>query len=383
MQINYAISPYPTLLENMVAKAYEASSPNAEVASYTIPERDNTGTPTVGAGHQVPASISFTGLDRVPHVIRLFTASGNLLHWYDEQPKEDTITLFDPIFFKVGDGGTYTPITDSSTLSNPAFAGLEAKDLTIYQQGYMPLLPVIDYTISGNDVTLINGTVFELDQPWYILKRPQIITTPVNDSVVGKGFGGFIDVVADIDYIPGHLRKLIRLSGTGNYTFQVSTPVPIGYNHHFVNFGAEGSTPQINFSNGTLLWGSTPKSFLVIPFGSTVCFTWDGTHWNCTMNDIKTSAVPVAGDVIGMGNYIIGDVSATGPDTFVTVVHGLGIVGNYKVFGTLKGTYASRYTDNNVTWSAYDYTANDFKISLQEWAAGIQNLGFDYILIKQ
>ena len=90
MNINYAISPYPSLLQNMVAKVYEASSPFADVASFVILERNGAGVPTPGAGHQVPVSISFNGLDKVTHIVALYTASAELLHNYDVQPTVDT-----------------------------------------------------------------------------------------------------------------------------------------------------------------------------------------------------------------------------------------------------------------------------------------------------
>jgi len=382
MVINYHISPYPSLHENMVAKIYEASSPNAEVQSFTILEKDGSGTPTVGAGHQVPNSISFTGCDMVVHVVRLFTASGSLLHWYDVQPTIDVVTVFDPIYFKIGDGESLTPLEGTNTITNPAFIGSTAFDLSVFVEGQGFLHPNVDYSVSYTSL-FISGQVFEANQRWRIFKKPSVITTYVNDSVVGKGFGGFIDVVADIDYIPGHLRKLIRLSGTGHYTFPLATPVPIGYNHHFTQLGNEATAPKIKFLNGTLLYGATPKSELDIPFGSTVCLTWDGVHWNLTINGIKAGiSAPVAGDIVGNGSFHIGDISAAGADTFVTITHGFGLAYAYIVLATFKGTNASKYNDNNCGWSLYDYQPNSFKFAGQEFSTGVQDITLDYVLIK-
>jgi len=382
MNINLVLSPYPTLLEDIVVKIYETTNPTAEVQSFTAYERDSSGVITPGAGHHVHVSVSFNGCEPMTHIVRSFTASGTLLHEYDRQPTVDTTTIFDPIYFRVGDGGTYTPVSSTNYISNPEFDGLTAEQLSICQEGLGFILPAVDYTLAGPMLSLI-GSTFEDGQRWYITRKPEVITTYVNDSVVGKGFGGFLDVVANIDYVPGHLRKLIRFSGTGNYTFPSGASIPVGYIHSFNNFGTTGSLPQINFSNATLLYNGAPKSSMVVPFGSTFAVTFDGTNWNCILNDIKVaSSGPVIGDIIGMGNYFVGDVSATAPDTFITVAHGLSIVGPYKVLGTLKGTFASRLNDNNVSWSAYDYTPDNFKLGLQEWAAGIQNIGFDYVLVK-
>ena len=382
MNIFYHISPYPTLLENMVAKIYEASSPNAEVQSFTILEKNSSGVATVGAGHQVPNSVAFTGCDKVTHVVRLFTASGTLLHWYDVNPTEDVVIIFDPIFFKVGDGGTYTPTAGQPTLTNPAFTGLIATDLSIFQEGFRFLLPWIEYTMAGTVVTLINGTNFEDAQGWYIFKKTKAVTTIVNDSVVGKGIGGFIDIVADTNYIAGHLRKLIRFSGTGNYTFPVATSIPIGYNHVFTNFGTNPSTPQINFANGTLLYGGAPKSSLVLPFGSTCWFTWDGTNWNCTVYQINTT-LTASVEIVGKGSVAIGDVThAPGDSRTILEAHGLNLAYAYKVIWSLKGTTASRTFDDNVIGVVYDLQPNSFKIGINDVFGGTQNLTFDYILVK-
>ncbi len=229
-------------------------------------------------------------------------------------------------------------------------------------------------------VSLI-GTDFQDAQGWTIIKKPSIVTTPVNDSVVGKGFGGFIDVVADIDYAASHLRKVIRFSGTGNYTFPVGAEIPLHYNHVFNNFGTEGSTPQINFNNGLLLYGASPKSSLIVPFGSTVWLTWDGTNWNCTvMQAGAVSTGPVAGDVVGLGSYVMGDV-ATG-DNYFTVTHGLAIPYAYRVFGVLRGTSATKAADNICNWAVFDLLNNSFKVTITEQYNGVQNITFDYELKK-
>ena len=368
----------------MVAKIYEASSPLAEVQSFIIVEKNSSGVPTVGAGHQVVNSVAFNGVDKVTHIVRLYTASGTLLHWYDVQPTVDTVALFDPIYFQVGDGGTNTPAAGQNQLINPAFIGSVAADLSIYQEGFAFLIPGVDYNLTYNTV-LLTSTFFDNGQRWRIFKKPVVLTTPVNDSVVGKGFGGFVNVVADISFDVTHLRKLIRLSGTGNYSFNNSLILPIGYNHHFTHFGTEGTTPRINFFNASLNWGASSKSFLYMTFGSTACFTWDGTQWNCTMNSIKDSTVvaPVSGNIIANGETYVGDVSATGRDTLITVTHGLGIGYAYRVFGNLKGTIPSLLNDNNVTWTAYDYQANSFKVALQEFASGVQNITFEWFLMKK
>jgi hypothetical protein len=304
-----------------------------------------------------------------------------LLHEYDIEATEDIVSVFDPIYFRVGDGEPGTPAADQSILVNPAFGGMAAEDLSVNQEGLGFLQPGDDYTLSGTTLTLTNSK-FYTGQRWRIFKTPEVIKAPVNDSVVGKGFGGFVDVVSNIDYAPGHLRKLIRFSGTGNYTFPAGVNLPIGYNHVFQNFGQSGSAPEINFDNGILIYGTTPKSFLALPFGSTVWLTWDGTHWNFTVNGVvvSSSVVPKPGDIVGQGVFTIGDVPGT--DTGYTVTHGLGLNYSYRVLGSIRSNNSNHARDNTVTWAWYDALADSFKLTMQEIYGEAQDIAFDYVLVK-
>src|SRR5690348_6292272 len=99
MEINYHISP-SALTEDFIIKIYEAQAPTAEVGTLTVP-----------APHTAPYSVSFTGLDKIPHILKMFGAtSGTLLHSFDDLPTENVVTIFDDIKFKIGDGGALTPI---------------------------------------------------------------------------------------------------------------------------------------------------------------------------------------------------------------------------------------------------------------------------------
>lgn len=379
MTINYVISPYPALLENMVAKVYESQAPTAEVASFTILEKDNTGTPTVGAGHQVPNNISFSGLDFIPHILRLFTAGGTKLHEYDVLPTVDTVTVFDPVCFVVGDGGTYTPASGSSVIINPMFSGLSENEVMISKEGFRSLLPVTEYTNSGDSISLLGGITMATGEGWYILLLPKVITTPVNDSVVGKGFGGFVTISTNTDYTASHLRKLIRLSGTGDYTFPVAANIPIGYLHQFNNFGTNPSTPKINFSNGTLLYDGSPKSFIDMPFGSTACFTWDGANWNCIQ--YYTAIATPAVEIVAKGSYYFGDLAVG--DNLTTITHGLALGYSYRVLGSLRSTIPTWAASNNCWWTYLNVLPNSFQVSVQEaLGSGTQDITFDYIIVK-
>lgn len=377
MNVFYHISPYPALLENMVAKIYEAQSPLAEVGSVTLP------TP-----HTSPVSVSFTGLDKVTHIIKLFGAvSGTLLHNYDIQPTADVITVFDPIHFRIGDGGLNTPALFADTYTNSVMAGLLATDYLVYRKGQGFLTEAIDI---NNNVTLggftlaTEGDSFQDQEDFIIQRIPKAIATPVNDSVVGKIFGGFVNVNTLTDYIPGHLRKLIRLSGTAawyRFPAALGLNVPIGYSHRVTNFGVTGETAKVIFDNATLLWGGSPKTFLDIPFSATCEFTFDGTNWNCVMyNSVAPTAATPVGIISYIGSASIGNVA--GSDMLVNIPIPDQLTTNYRILGNLIGIGSNWNDDNDVMFILVQKTATAFKIALREVSNGNQNLVFEYVIIK-
>lgn len=374
MEINYSISPYPSLTQNMVARLYETQSPLAEIDNRVIP------TP-----HNNPVYISFTGLDKVPHIVMLFTASGTLLHQYDVQPSENVVTVFDPIFFKIGDGAIKTPAVGSTIYSNNDLASLTNIDLVISRDGRMQY-PGIHYDVDilGGFHLLIAGDQFEQDVEWVIQRTPDAVVNPVNDSVVGKQFGGFLTVNNTVQhYVPAHLRKLIRLSGAaGEYYFDAGVDVPIGYVFRFVNFGPYGNvndTANIFFNNAPLLWGNTTVSSFALPYKATAEFCFDGANWNCTMNtNISNSPAPF-GKIVHMGRFNVGDV-ATQFSSIVTIPTQPD--NNYWIVGSLVGLNANIDIDNDVFATFSQLTPTSFIFILREIQGFIQNLRFDYVIMR-
>jgi hypothetical protein len=57
------------------------------------------------------------------------------------------------------------------------------------------------------------------------------------------------------------------------------------------------------------------------------------------------------------------------------------INGNYVVAGNLR-SYGTLSSDNNGTWMVRDKSANGFTLVLQDNGGGVQNLGFDYVIIS-
>jgi hypothetical protein len=373
MQINYVISPYPALPIDMVARVYESQAPLAEI--------DNV---VITAPHIAPVAVSFTGLDRIPHIVRLFTVAGTLLHNFTIEPTEDLITVFSPIFFKIGDGAPNTPLVDTNTYTNTALAGKDNTNVQVFANGALRY-PGLHYDtdLSGGFHLLQVGDVFEDGTEWMVLQVPEVVATPVNDSVVAKIFGGFVDVVNVVrNYGPSDLRKLIRLSGaTGSYSFTSGVDVPIGYSHTFTNFAPYGSLndiPIINFLNGELRQGNANTTLYPLPYGSVATFTFDGTFWNL-INYANTQA-GVYARIVYMGSHNIGDV-ITQYSAAITIPTQVDT--DYWIVGNLVGLQVNIDFDNDVFFTTALPTTSNFVLVCREIQGYVQNLRFDYVILRK
>lgn len=382
MVIKYHLSEYPASAENWLVKIYEASNdnPGAEVFTQTIPT-PHTGTTTITAG----------GLDRVVHVVRLYGAvSAALLHKYEVEPLADVVSAFSPIYFKIGDGGANTPASGSDLYVNSLLQDLGDEDYTVFRNGYGILFPGgVHYTTDGPNARfqLTAPDVFGDNEEFIIQRKMTVVQTPVNDSVVGKWFGGFVDVSSDTVYSNTHLRKLIRFSGTCKYTFQLTDQVPIGYIFAFQHFGTTTGTATVEFFNGPLRWTGADVTSRTIPAKHEGAFVWDGTKWNVvymvqsTWADVTT---PQPGQTLGVGRHAVGDIP-TGDPTY-TVTHNLNISGDYLVFWSLESQTAANYFRNNKVcgtwWHHATEKQNKFYISLQEISSEVQDVNIVWMLVK-
>lgn len=376
MEINYHISPSVNT-EDFIIKVYEAQAPTAEVGTLTIP-----------APHDDPYSVSFTGLDKVPHILRMFGAtSGNLLHYFDVLPTENVVTLFDDIRFKIGDGGALTPLAGSQVYKNSVLEGLTIDDFRIFRNGYGFLYPDLHFTFSGDEISLAFPDVFGEEEEFLITRKPSAVETQVNDSVVGKQFGGnsaipemFIDVNTTVNYQPSHLRHLIRLAGA-NANYVLTGAIPIGYIFRVTNFGpyvSESDKGKVTFDNAPLLWGSSPKTELDIPFSGTYEFEYDGTNWNCTM--YNAAPEPPAAKIVYAASVALDYINSTESLHTITIPFQLGI-NDYRVIGNVVA--ASPWQNNNdVLWVVCNKTSTSFGLAIRRIESGVHNLSFDFIIVR-
>lgn len=395
MVLKYHIST-SAITEDFIVRIWEAASDGvaAHVYETTLVEKNGSGVPTPGAGHQVIETLTVNGLDKVVHIIRMYGAvSANLLHEYNAEPRTDLLTVFAPIRFKVGDGGPDTPAANQDICITPELISLTTDDFVITRNNFGALHPTTHFTFDDSTGTwqLVNPDQFGANEEFTIQITPQVVSTVVNDSVVGKWFGGFVDISANTNYSASHLRKLIRFAGQCTYTFQALDTVPIGYAFVFTNFGTPSGTQvcTVQFLNGNLKWANTTKTTLDIPLYYEAAFVWDGTQWNLIYfidSRIANAGAVPTGTILGTGSVNIGDVP--GGDPLYTVTHNLDITGDYNVFLQIKSnTPASAASDNRI-WSTFYHDTvvadkkNKFHFSIQEFAGELQNVSICWVIIK-
>ncbi len=380
MVAKFVISP-SALTEGFVLKLWEAQSDGSGAEVHTQ---------TISAPHSSPVTITVNGLDRVVHIVRLYGAtSGNLLHESNYEPTVESTSIFAPIHFKVGDGDPDTPAAGQPICVTPELANVQPENFLIHRNNYGYLKESIHFSFddSTGEWELLGGDVFGANEEFTIIKVPSSVTTPVNDSVVGKWFADFVNVSANTNYSNSHLRKLIRFTGSPTYTFQVSDTVPIGYAFVFQNSGT--GTAIIKFDNGSLRWPSVNKTQVSLPTKCEACVVWDGTNWNVVYMNQSTwvdgAASPTAGTIMGVGSYNVGDVASGDPS--YTITHNLAISGDYMVLFSIETNTAASYVRNNKVcgtwWHHATDKANKFYVSLQEISSETQDVSISWMIVKR
>lgn len=395
MVLKYVVGAEPDILEDFIVKIYEAQNDNPGAEVYTeVLAQD------VGGGHANPHVVTANGLDLVVHIVYLFgVTSGFQYHRYTAEPKIDVVTIFDPIRFKIGDGEPLTPAAGTNEYTNPILIGLDENDFVVLRREIGPMYPGIAYTffplegkiqLNGGDTFFQDPDIEDNADEFTILLKPTVVQTIVNDSVVGKDFGGFVDISINTNYSNSlHLRKLLRFSGSAEFTFQLADTVPIGYPFRFQKFGILAGTSKVNFLNAPLRWTGGDKTSIDIPDYTEASFVFDGTKWNVvyisSSTFINSAAGPQAGQNIAVGTVLIGDVPAGDPN--YTVTHNLNITGDYMVFLSIKSNAeATSFRNNKIGsswWHMEDGTKKDrFRFTLQEISSETQTLSVNWLIVK-
>lgn len=401
MDLNLVLSPNPALTGNWRLSAYEEVNPGAEVAFLLI-----------GGAHNTSQTVSLTGLDRVPHYIKLVhVASLTVLHDFSYRPMDVDYTIYMPILFKVGDGGTYTPSPGATEYRNP---DLQDKSYWVERRGIGTMAETTEIVKVANSPDfgfdlVEDGDEFHEEETFIIHIHPKRTLTPVNASVAGKWFNGTIEVTASRAYLITDLKNLILFRGSGTtitYTLPAAASVPVGYVFGFQTFGSTWvnhviASPTANMKNNT----GTSVNQLTIGINSFLYIIFNGNWWEIVIaadlssftisdNPDENDAAKVASTVatktladrikiLATGKFTIGDIpggDATYSQTFTNPTNA-----NYIVSGSFLSKSSNHARDNTIGWAWYpDEVAPNtkFKITVQELNGETQNVDFCYLVVK-
>lgn len=389
-QVQYVISPYPTLLQNMVVKVWENTNldEGAEVQTIVIPEKNGAGVVTPGAGHQVQNVLVITALDRVPHTIILRTLSGTQLHKFTFEPTEDVITYYAPIYFRIGDGGANTPAVGTSQYVNGNLAGITNFQATIHRNGGL-MYPGVHFDMdpAGGFGFLAVGDVFEDLGEYLIQIVPQPVARPVNDSVVGKQWGAtssgganmHVDVTTNVNYGPEHLRKLIRLSGAGQFHFTVAPPP--GYPFRFINMVA--GNPKIYFDVANLIQPGGDVDEITLPTGGIIEVVYDGAKFNMTINNTDSIGNMPYAAITHIDTVDVGNISFN--QSFTIGIPNQGTAA-YLVVGSFRSKAGAatpqKVLDCTLIHSIDVQTVDSFTVRVREEVGVNQNSLFHFAIMK-
>ena len=88
-----------------------------------------------------------------------------------------------------------------------------------------------------------------------------------------------------------------------------------------------------------------------------------------------------AGYITHVGQHNIGDIIGGGAATFTVTIPDQG--GNaYKVIATIKSNDNNYSVNNDLGFCVYDFQATTFKVAIDEFRGGIQNISLDFIIVK-
>lgn len=401
MNINFVLSPYPSYAGSIKCAVYEASNPTAEVASQTF-----------AAPHSSPRAVSFTGLDSVVHLVKVIALTGPTeLHSWMHNPMETQYTIYTPLYFEIGDGGTYTPAAGTTECRNPYFEG---KTFWVERRGQGTMVPgtEIDFVNSdpdfGFDLVKI-GDTFNNEEKFVIHFHPVRVTSLVNESVAGKWFDGTTEITADTSWTTAHLKKLLLLRGSGTtitYTLPLAANAPVGYVFAFQTFGSgwtnhviASPATNINDTDGNVVNSITIAAnqflylvyngvkFEVVAASDLLPFTISD---NPDLNDASVVASTVATKtladrigILGKGKFNIGDIP--GGDTVYSQTFTNATSADYIVMVSFKSNSVNHARDNTIGWCWYkdETTPNTkFKILVQELNSEVQNVEACWVVYK-
>lgn len=204
-----------------------------------------------------------------------------------------------------------------------------------------------------------------------LLAGDKVILTGV--AVVGSNVsGGWITYNGEIiPFVGGGLAADVVIStATEQATYEDQT-VRDAYVTKTAACGAPGTFPFSDLKRLTTITAAQQSLTDLIEAFANHAHAW---------SDITNKP---AGYITYTGGQQIGDVGTSGPpdNIFTITIPNQGGT-NYIVAGSMVGQNSNFRTDDNVLWIVTQKAATSFNVAIREVSTGIQNLRFEYAIIK-
>lgn len=194
-------------------------------------------------------------------------------------------------------------------------------------------------------------------------------------NVVGSNVEpGYIAINGNIyeftggSFMPG-IDKIITTTSTQDLVFEDGVQYPVLYENK-ATLGAGMGVPFSSFLRVDIASILTRVTTLEASLSNLVTAFNNHTHSYANITDKP---------ILFQGTVFIGDVAT---DKVVNVSIPGQIVGPYTVLGSLRYSGSNPTQNNDVMFTITNQTATDFQISLREVSNDIQNLFFDYVIIR-
>jgi hypothetical protein len=218
MDINLSISAAPAITTNyLVVTIYEASSPSTVVDYQAF-----------AAPHTSPRNISFTNVNSVVHIVKIFenatnTPGGTIRHQFIYDPSFANAEIRDDLFLHVGI--TAGMVAGATSYADPTLDGWNYS--IELRQSYGTLEPGTEWDKTTSPVgwiLLIDGYTFQPDEVYVLHFQPKITTvTPASPPIVSKIFDEVLLVDDTIALDNTVVGKAVWISGI-NPSMEVTLP---------------------------------------------------------------------------------------------------------------------------------------------------------------
>lgn len=218
MQINFTVFATGVILagNKLRYKAYEASTPSAEVVSLTE-----------NPPHTFPHAVTLNVPNPVVHIVKIFStpdaSAGTLISEFIYDPTYTNVEVRLPLQLIAGGPGEFDPAVDANQLNIPFLTEWEGLWYP-ERRANAGTMADYEYTIlSTGGLQLTSGDTFDAGELIWIHFNPKItISTPVYNYL--NLFVDIAVITADVTLDSSYYRKLLEIAST---TTSITVTLPL------------------------------------------------------------------------------------------------------------------------------------------------------------